>query len=264
MISALVSGIRLPKVLEEADEALGFFQRTKNKTYADLEEIVRNVVLNLQGVIADRGSLSHEGFDVDSCIRDLKARSHGAGVARYHVLKMMVLCIHERYEEACALGVQSEQTLGFLTAQPLLAEHFFYYSLCLCRQMEAMDAASQEKSRITIGCNLERLGEWAESCPENFLHKKLLIEAELARLDDRPEVAWARYEKSIDLAREHDFVHNEALAHLLAGQYSASLDLATAAQAHLREARDLYSRWGAGSRVQDLEAAFPEIRPAAD
>ncbi len=264
VISTLLSGIRLAKVLAEADDALAFFRRTKNKTYADLEEIVRNVVLNLQGVTMDRASLSREGFDEEACIRDMQARSHGAGVARYHVLKMMVLCIHERYEEACALGEQSEQALGFLTAQPLLAEHSFYYSICLCRQLEHVDAAGQERSRDTIARHLERLGEWAQSCPENFLHKKLLIEAELARLDDRPGDALARYEKSIDLAREHGFVPNEALAHLLAGQYSASLRLATAAKAHLRNARDLYSRWGAGSRVEDLEATYPEIRTGDD
>jgi len=264
VVSTLLSGIRLEKTLEEVDSALAFFRRTKNKTYADLEEIVRNVVLNLQGATADRASLSSAGFDEDTCIRDLRARSHGAGVARYHVLKMMVLCIHERYEEACVLGAQSEQTLGFLTAQPLLAEHFFYYSICLCRRLEQVDAASQERFRATIAHNLERLGEWAESCPENFLHKKLLIEAELARLDGHPGDAFALYEESIDLSRQHAFVHNEALAHLLAGQYCASLRLATAAKAHLRNARDLYSRWGAGSRTQDLEAAYPETQPAID
>ena len=257
VVSALLSGIPLPRILEEADDALAFFQRTKNETYADLQKIVRNVVLNLQGITADRASLSHEGFDADACIQDMKARSHGAGVARYHVLKMMVLCIHERYEEACELGEQSEQTLGFLTAQPLLAEHFFYYSICLCQRIEQMDVASQSKARATIARNLERLGEWAKSCPENFLHKKVLIEAELARLDDDPGVARERYEQSIDLAHEHGFLPNEAMAHLLAGRCSASLGLTDAADAHLRSARDLYSRWGADSRVQDLEAASP-------
>ncbi|MCP4962826.1 MAG: GAF domain-containing protein, partial [Actinomycetia bacterium] len=33
---------------------------------------------------------------------------------------------------------------------------------------------------------------------------------------------------------------------------------------HLRNARDLYSRWGAGSRVEDLEATYPEIRAGND
>ncbi len=266
VVSRLLSGSRLEKTLEEADVALAFFQRIKNSTYEDLQEIVRNVVLNLQGVTADRASLSREGFDEEACIREMRARSHGAGVARYHVLKLMVLTIHERYDEACILGGQSAETLGFLTGQPLLAEHYFYYSIAVCRRSEGgkeAESDGEEEGRATVARNLARLEEWARSCPENFLHKQVLIEAELARLDDRAGAALKQYEVAIDLARQHDFVQNEALAHLLAGQYSASLGLATAAKPHLRHARDLYARWGAGSRVRDLEAAYPEIRPGA-
>ncbi len=264
VISSLLSGVRLSTTLEEADSALTFFRRTKNQTYADLEEIVRNVVLNLQGKTADRTSLSQEGFDEESCIRDMRARSHGAGVARYHVLKMMVLCIHERYREASDLGAQSEKTLGFLTAQPLLAEHSFYYSIALCRRMNAFDEGDQAGARGLIASHLQRLERWAASSPENFLHKKLLIEAEVAGLENRVADALALYETAVGQAREHGFVHNEALAHVLVGQFNASLGLSTAAIAHLRSARDLYARWGANSRVEDLEKACPEIRPIGD
>ena len=260
VISALLSGTELSTVLDEAEEALGFFRRTKNRTYADLEEMVRNVVLNLMGEIRDRASLSHEGFDEEACLRDLRARSHGAGVARYHVLKMMVLCVHERYEEARALGAESEGTLGFLTAQPLLAEHYFYYSLALCVPRRD-DADLSLWDRAVLDRNLEQLTEWGQACPENFLHKQLLIEAEDARLGQRPIDALATYERAIGLARAEGFVHNEALGHQLAGRLCARLGLATASASHLRSARELFRRWGAGSRVEDLDLAYPQLRP---
>ena len=50
----------------------------------------------LQGEIADRSSLSSDEFDEEECIRDLTDRSHGAGIGRYRVLKMMVLCKRSR------------------------------------------------------------------------------------------------------------------------------------------------------------------------
>ncbi|MEM7356187.1 MAG: serine/threonine-protein kinase PknK, partial [Acidobacteriota bacterium] len=68
VVSLLLSGARLSRILAEADDALAFFRRVKNKTYADLEEIVRNVVLNLQGVTPDRMSLSREDFDEKACL----------------------------------------------------------------------------------------------------------------------------------------------------------------------------------------------------
>ncbi|MGB1277075.1 MAG: hypothetical protein ACPG77_15125, partial [Nannocystaceae bacterium] len=260
VVSTLLSGTELSKTREEAEGALAFFRKIKNQTYADLEEIVRHVVLNLQGATADRRSLSGDEFDEDRCIADMRARSHGAGVGRYHVLKMMVLCIHERYEEACSLGAASQQTLDFLTGQPLLVEHFFYYSISLCGHYTQVSAEEQQAYRGILAENLAQLRTWAASCPQNFRHKVLLLEAELARLNDDLSTALGRYEQAIDEAREHRFLHNEALAHALAGNYLASKKLTTAAKAHLQSARDLYARWGAHSRVEDLELRFPDIR----
>ncbi len=259
VVSTLVSGAELSRTLEEADGALAFFHKIKNQTYAELQQIVRHLVLNLQGEITDRYSLSSDEFDEEECLRDLTRRSHGAGIGRYRVLKMMVLCIHERYEEACRIGAESEETLSFLTAQPLLAEHFFYYSLSLCGHFEQFSDEQQQVYRGTLTRNHQRLSEWAASCPENFLHKKLLVEAELARLDGRVGDALGLYERAVDEARAQGFIHHEAMAQLLAGKYSTALGLATAAKACLQSARDLYARWGASSRVEDLEAEYPNI-----
>ena len=106
---------------------------------------------------------------------------------------------------------------------------------------------------------------WAASCPENFLHKKLLIEAELARLDGQLGDSLKLYEQAIDEAREHGFVHNEAMAHLLAGKYSASMKAGDQPpRPTCRAPRDLYARWGAESRVLDLEATYPSLHSGSD
>ncbi|MCA9715406.1 MAG: response regulator, partial [Myxococcales bacterium] len=256
VVSSLLSGAPLASTLAEAEGAIAFFRKIKNQTYADLQMIVRNVALNLQGETSDPGSLSSADFDAEACIADMIARSHGAGVGRFHVLMMMVHCIHERYEEACALGVRSAETLGFLGGQPLLAEHYFYYAISLCRRERSRSA--EERAALEV-CRA-RLREWSTSARANYEHKALLVEAELARCDGALVPALALYERSIDAAREHGFVHNEALAHQLAGSYLETLTLTTAAQAHLQSARDLYARWGAARRVQDIETLHPSVR----
>ena len=190
----------------------------------------------------------------------MRARSHGPGLGRYHALKLMVLCIHEQHEGAVEMGRRSEQTLCYLTAQPLLAEHFFYYGISLCARVDEVDATLQPALRERATHCLERLREWAASCPENFLHKASLLEAELARLDGRLLEAQRGYEAAIEGASEHGFLQNEAMAQLLAGKLCLATGLATAAKAHLQGASDLYGRWGAKSRVQDLEAAYPCIQ----
>ncbi len=260
VVSVLLSGELLSTTRAEAEDAIAFFRKIKNQTYAELQLLVRNAVVDLQGESARRSSMSSDELDEDACLQDLRARSHGAGIGRYHVLKMLLLYLHGDCESACVLGAQSEETLGFLTAQPLLAEHFFYYSLSLCGLFDEMDATRRERARATVTRNAAQLELWAASCPENFLHKQLLVEAELARVEGRGIEALSGYERAIDSAREHGFLHNEALAHQLAGTCAESMALPTTARAHLREARDLYARWGAVSRVEDLEAMYPEIR----
>ncbi len=264
VVSTLVSGAVLSQTLTEAEGALAFFRKIKNDTYANLQQIVRNVVQNLQGSISDRRSLSSEDFDEDACIRDMRERSHGAGIGRYHVLKMMVLCIHEHYEEACRLGALSEQTLGFLTAQPLLAEHHYYYALSLSGHYDQVEPEQQQVHRRSIDRCLESLKRWAGSCPENFLHKALLVEAERARLDGRTKDAIPLYERAVDQAREHGFLHNEAMSRQRAAAYAASLGLPTGAKAHLHSAHELYAQWGARARVEDLEARHPELQLGGD
>ena len=258
VVARLLCGTSLAKTLDEADQALAFFRRTKNDTYAELQELLRGLVLNLQGNDGDRGSLSHGHFDESACLSDLQQRGHGAGVARYHVLKMMLLCIHERYDEACAFGARAEERLGSLTGQPLLAEHSFYYAIVLCRRQDrAQDLPSTD--RRLIESHRVRLAEWAATCPENFLHKRLLIDAERARLQGDISEALRLYEEAAREAGRSLFLQNEALAHLLAGRCCVDAGLHTAGRAHFQSALASYDHWGARARVHDLTAEHPNL-----
>src|SRR5258707_14511824 len=61
-------------------------------------------------------------------------------------------------------------------------------------------------------------------------------------------------------AREHGFVHNEAIANELAARFYATRGFETSAHAYLRNARYCYSRWGAAGKVRQLEHRHPQLR----
>jgi signal transduction histidine kinase len=67
------------------------------------------------------------------------------------------------------------------------------------------------------------------------------------------------YERAIRSARENGFIHNEALAHELAGRFMLDRDLETAGYAHLREARACFASWGADGKVTQLEQLYPRL-----
>ena len=111
-----------------------------------------------------------------------------------------------------------------------------------------------------LAAHHRQLREWAENCPETFETRAALVGAEIARLDGREFDAERLYERAIQSARANGFVHNEALASEVAARFYAAQGLETNAQAHLRNARRCYLRWGADGKVQHLDQFHPHFR----
>jgi len=61
--------------------------------------------------------------------------------------------------------------------------------------------------------------EWADNCPENFLHKYLLVAAEMNRISGQWHQAMDLYDQAIESAKENEFIQNEALANELAAKF---------------------------------------------
>ncbi len=103
---------------------------------------------------------------------------------------------------------------------------------------------------------------WAEQCPENFLNKWLLMEAESARLLGRFEEALALYDRSIAAARTHKFIQDEGLANELAARCLLEHSRPEAAAGYLKKAHYAYHLWGARGKVRDLERHHPQLLEA--
>jgi signal transduction histidine kinase/CheY-like chemotaxis protein len=107
--------------------------------------------------------------------------------------------------------------------------------------------------------NQEKLGAWADSCPGNFRHKHLLVEAELAAMRWDRLRALELYEQAIALARSGGFLHDEALACELASEFYRNWGKDTLSLSYLSEAYHAYRRWGATAKLADLEASQPGL-----
>ena len=67
------------------------------------------------------------------------------------------------------------------------------------------------------------------------------------------------YEEAIRLAREHDFIQNEGLAHERAARFCMAHGFQTMARAYLRNARQCYLSWGANGKVRQLDQLYPHL-----
>ncbi len=111
--------------------------------------------------------------------------------------------------------------------------------------------------------HLEKLEQWAALNPQNFKDKALLVRAEKARVQGDDLAAMTLYEEAITAAANGGFVHVQALAHELAGEFHHVRGLYTSARSHYRNARDCYHRWGASGKVAGLEARGGILRAQA-
>ncbi|QDF98061.1 histidine kinase [Azoarcus sp. DD4] len=105
----------------------------------------------------------------------------------------------------------------------------------------------------------ERFVRWAVLNPATFQSKRLLVEAECARLRGDALQALVCYEQSAHAAAAAGFVHEQALAHELAGLLCEAQGLHTAGRQHLSQAHAGYRRWGADHKAARLAAALPHL-----
>jgi GAF domain-containing protein len=140
------------------------------------------------------------------------------------------------------------------------AEYEFYAALTCAAVSDQASGEQRERYLGTLSKHHQRIAVWAANCPENFANRQALVGAEIARLEGREIEAQHLYEKAVHLAREHGFVQNEGLANELAGQFYVGRGLETIADAYLRNARGCYERWGALSKLKQLDVRYPHLR----
>ena len=85
------------------------------------------------------------------------------------------------------------------------------------------------------------------------------MEAELARLNGRVELALRLYEQAMDAAHASEFRRDEAMANELAARHLLGAGRRKAAEGYLRAAWHLYDQWGARRKVKQLEEEFPQL-----
>ncbi|MBN3949785.1 MAG: AAA family ATPase [Nostoc sp. NMS7] len=103
------------------------------------------------------------------------------------------------------------------------------------------------------------LYQWAQYAPMNHLHKWHLVEAEKQRVLGNKTEALEHYDRAISLAKENEYVNEEALSNELAAKFYLDWGKEKVAQAYMQEAYYCYARWGAKAKIEHLEKGYPQL-----
>ena len=256
----LAAGDPLVEVQREAEKGLAFAQNLRFGLIVDDISAQVGLVRTLRGLTQQFGSFNDATFD------ELRFEQHLSSdpvVAEaecwYSIRKLQARFLAGDYHSAVQASLKAQRLLWTSPSQFETVEFHFYSALSHagCWSSASPDQARQHLDALVA--HHKQLVVWAQICSENFENRAALAGAEIARIQGRELDAERLYEQAISSARANGFVHNEAVAHEVAGQFYAGRGFEIIAHAYLRAARYGYLRWGAAGKVRQLETLYPNL-----
>jgi PAS domain S-box-containing protein len=260
--SLIASGEPLGEVERAAVDALDVARKTGSSFVFALILNKLYLIRRLRGRPLDLRLFDDTEVDEGDYERYLEADSNLTNPTyAYWTRKLQACVVAEDYASALDAASKAE---GMLSGPSPVerAEYHFYAALARAGSVDTVDDVRPDRQtthREALTAHHQQLQIWAGHCPENFENRAALVAAELARLECRDLDAERLYEQAIRSARASGFVHNEALACETAARFYAARGFEIIADLFLERARDGYLRWGADSKVRQLEARYPQL-----
>ncbi len=179
------------------------------------------------------------------------------GVTIYCIYKAQALFVMGNYAQAyekTALAVPLE---GSIFGHVASFDLNFYVSLTYLRQYES---THNTELLERVDTNQTQMNVWATNCPENFLHKHQLIEAEKARIAGLEfNIISKLYKKAFKNAKNNHFIQDAALIAELYAQYLISVEEETFAEPYLIKSYKLYTQWGAAAKTAQMQSKYAHL-----
>lgn len=253
------AGAPLDDILAEAGEIERILRGIGDPNTLEIYTILCQSLRLLQGLTPGQERWDEEGQDEAALVRQMQDSGHVLCLNYYDFNKMQAALLFRRLPQARQHAEAMEASLAATFGWFSIAEHAFYQALILLAEGELSDA-----SLAKVQAARERLAGWASHCPENFAHKRDLVDAELARREGRASAAMDLYEQALTSARLHGFRQSAALTEELYGRFWLEQSRPRIARTYLQDAQRSYLHWGAAAKAQALENEFPHWLRAPD
>lgn len=258
LINGLPAGVPLVDLLAEADHAVEFAMRHKNRTGLQICLPFRQFARALTGATRAPMSFEDEGFEEARFLEETKGNQTAMG--QFWVARLQAAYLVGDYETARRCSQEgAKRILAGILGMVTSAEHVFYTALTLTAGCGGSSSGQSLAPLDELRALHRKLVTWADLCPQNFLHKQKLVEAELERVTGAPWRAMKLYGEAIAGAQREGFVNDVALANELAGRLFLASGESRIGGVYVRAARDAYRKWGATAKVGALERAHADL-----
>jgi len=252
-------GDPLDAVWQESERRLDFVRKAGDPNIADIIVSQQRFVQAMRGRTAGNTLFGGPGFDQAAFEAHIETSQMPLMVCWYHILKLQAAVIFGLLDEAEAAAGRAGALIAASGPDIQGLDYDFFAALALTARLPAQPPERQRSELAALERHLELLRGWSDGCPANFLNRLRLVEAEAARIAGRELEAERLYEQAIRSARDHGFVHHEALASERAAAFHRERGFELIADAYLRQAHQGYGRWGAAAKTRQIEERWPHL-----
>ncbi|MEH2261907.1 trifunctional serine/threonine-protein kinase/ATP-binding protein/sensor histidine kinase [Nostoc sp.] len=222
-------------------------------------QIHHQTTLNLLGYTNNPSTLSGESYQAAEMILGQQATKDNLGLLISYVSQQYLHYLFEEYVQAVETAKLAKLYLDSGVSTLTTVLHYFYESLAQLAVYPQGSSSERQQILKHVKGNQKKLQKWAFHAPSNHQHKFLLVEAEQSRILKKYPEAIALYDRAIQLAKENQYLNEEALANELAAKFYLDWGKEKIAQTYMMEAYYCYTRWGAKAKVVDLETRYPQL-----
>jgi predicted ATPase/signal transduction histidine kinase/tRNA A-37 threonylcarbamoyl transferase component Bud32 len=255
------SGEQLELVAQQQASYIDLLKKFKLDFPINYIKVWHQLSLNLQGLSPNKYFLVGDSFDETSMVAYLHNTNNTTSLFVVYVAKIILFYLFKDYTQAVDNAKLASEYLSGVMGMMSVGIHNLYYSLALIGLYPNVEPEIQQQYLAIINANQEKMELWASHTPANYQHKYNLIEAEKARILGHIFVAMEYYELAIQGAKEQRYVQEEALANELAAEFYFSRGRDKQAIFYLKESYHAYIRWGATTKVSELESKYPDYCP---
>jgi predicted ATPase/class 3 adenylate cyclase len=249
----------LAELEREAATYSGIFHQLGQQAAYRRNDMLRQTMLNLMGQSSDPIAFSGETYD-DGEIAKLSQKGDDA-TSRffYHANKQWLSYLFGHVDDAVRHGDAAAAFLESVTGLPDVPLRAFVDGLARVRKSERARSGEAAKLLRAARKHLAKLEGWSRHGPQNYRHKHDLLAAEIARVEERSELARSLYDSAIEGAARNGYLQEAALAEELAGLFHAQSGRRELAAFYLRRARGHYVKWGAMAKAEAMEREHREL-----
>ncbi|WP_375477221.1 AAA family ATPase [uncultured Nostoc sp.] len=257
--NAYFTGHELSSLKLVMEEHRKVMQQLRQQTYLHTQSLYHQVVVNLLGASTEPHRLVGEYCDEREIIQLYQKTGEVTALHQVYFNKLILCYLFQDYEQALENANKAAQYLRGMAG--LMSVPLFHFYDALVQLALYPDASETDQSSILerVATNLEKLSGWAAYAPSNQAHRCALIVAERCRILGAKAEAIENYDRAIALAKEHEYLNEEALANELATKFYLEWGKERIAKDYLIEAYYAYSRWGAKAKITDLEQRYPQL-----